>query len=81
MIPRLKNNTAVISPNLRWDFAQRTHFLDTHAQTSMEDFKLWVSDCILFDGSTYEAEDQEWLLECARNCCSPDLRQKVDEDF
>ena len=81
MIPRLKDNTAGISPDLRWDFAKRTHFLDTHAQISMEACKLWVSDCILFDGSTYEAEDQEWLLECARNCCSPDLRQKVDEDF
>jgi len=81
MIPSLIDNTAGILPDRRWDFTARTHFLDNHAQISMEACKLWVSDCILFDGSGYEAEDQEWLLECARTCCSPDLRQKVDEDF
>ena len=81
MVPRLVNNTAGINPNQRWDFTERTHFLDAHAQVSMEACKLWVSDCILYDGSNFEVEDQEWLLECARNFCSADLRQKVDEDF
>ena len=43
--------------------------------------KMWVSDCLLYDASGFEAEDQEWLLDCVINACSADLRQKVDEDF
>ena len=43
--------------------------------------KKWVSDCLLYDASGFEAEDQEWLLDYVRNACSADLCQKVDEDF
>ena len=81
MIPRLKDNSDGIAPDQRWDFTNRTHFLDAHAKHDMATCKKWVSDCLLYDASGFEAEDQEWLLDCVRNACSADLRQKVDEDF
>ena len=80
MIPLLKDADGT-TPNDRWDFSSRTHFLDGHPSIAMKRCELWVSDCLLYDNSGFEAEDQEWLLECARNCCSADLRQKVDDDF
>ena len=47
----------------------------------METCKLWVNDCVLWDASTFEAEDMDWLLTFAKNSCSTSLRQKVDEKF
>ena len=49
MVPRLVD-TAGIDPRDRWDFTERTYFLNSHAQVSMGACKLCVSDCILYDG-------------------------------
>ena len=80
LIPKLKNATAT-TPADRWDFSERVHFLDHHGTVSMETCKLWVNDCVLWDASTFEAEDMDWLLTFAKNSCSTSLRQKVDEKF
>ena len=41
----------------------------------MVTYKKWVNNCLLYDASGFEAEDQEWLLDCVRNACSVDLRE------
>ena len=80
LVPTLANANAA-HPSNRWDFTKRRNFLDHHAQITMEECKHWTSDCILYDNTGFEAEDTEWILSFARNSCTSQLRQKIDEKF
>ena len=80
LIPKLINAGAT-TPVDPWDFKERVHFLDHRGKIDWDTCNLWVSDCILWDGSGYEAEDMDWLLTFAKNSCSTSLRQKVDKKF
>ena len=62
LIPALVN-PAGDTPAARWDFTKNCqNLLEEFGSITFEEVKQWILDSLLWSVSTYEAQDQEWLL-------------------
>ena len=79
-VPVLKNPTGA-TPGDRWDFTNRRNLFDLFGKITKEEILQWSEDCLLWCKSEHDREDQEWLLELARNSSTFELQVNVDRGF
>ena len=79
-VPTLKDING-LTPLERWDFTLRRNLFDLFGTITKEEILMWSSDSLLWCKTESDREDQEWLLELARNSCTLELQVNVDRAF
>ena len=76
------------TPDDWWDFNTSYNFLLEHSKVSHGQVVLWGEDRMRWGAhpspiprTTYERQDNEWILSLAQKYCSPGLHMKINHRF